>query len=462
MGVTRELCVSARAALPDSVEVVEIESDDAWMRDVGPTFVDRRPRQPARRGLDVQRVGRPLRLVGRRRRGRGASRSTHEGDPCHRAPLVLEGGSIDVDGEGTVLTTEECLLNPNRNPTLTRREIERAPVRPPRRRADRVARRGRRRRRDVRPRRQPRVLRPTGRGRPHVDRRHDRPAARGVARREAPLGRGGRRGPPASVAWAAAHDRRRGRRHRRGGRHEAALGGRPPRRLVRQLLHREPRGRSCRCSTRATTTRRSPPSQSLFPDREVVGSARTRDPARWRQHPLHHATGAEPYPEIVNSRPVLSVIQKACGPDRAQNVSDMVDLVVGCDRRGCRHRAPARAVPGAVLLPDRASGLVRVGVPGRRRPRRRRDLEVDEGSGNRGAGLVLRAGRAGALQLGRDRRGRRGARRLPQVAHPRRARATRRSSTSTPATRASRRGRRDTARSASASAGTSGSPNRRA
>jgi agmatine deiminase len=40
--------------------------------------------------------------------------------------LVLEGGSIHVDGEGTVLTTEECLLNPNRNPELSKREVERA------------------------------------------------------------------------------------------------------------------------------------------------------------------------------------------------------------------------------------------------------------------------------------------------------------------------------------------------
>ena len=38
----------------------------------------------------------------------------------YRAPIVLEGGAIHVDGEGTVMATEECLLNPNRNPELSR------------------------------------------------------------------------------------------------------------------------------------------------------------------------------------------------------------------------------------------------------------------------------------------------------------------------------------------------------
>lgn len=41
-----------------------------------------------------------------------------------KVPLVLEGGSIHTDGEGTVLTTEECLLNPNRNPQLSKKQIE--------------------------------------------------------------------------------------------------------------------------------------------------------------------------------------------------------------------------------------------------------------------------------------------------------------------------------------------------
>jgi agmatine deiminase len=48
-----------------------------------------------------------------------------EGRDRYRAPFVLEGGAIHVDGQGTLITTEECLLNRNRNPRLTRAEIER-------------------------------------------------------------------------------------------------------------------------------------------------------------------------------------------------------------------------------------------------------------------------------------------------------------------------------------------------
>ena len=48
-----------------------------------------------------------------------------EGCDRYRAPFVLEGGAIHVDGQGTLITTEECLLNRNRNPQLSRDEIER-------------------------------------------------------------------------------------------------------------------------------------------------------------------------------------------------------------------------------------------------------------------------------------------------------------------------------------------------
>ena len=44
--------------------------------------------------------------------------------PCFEQPMVLEGGSIDVNGSGALLTTEQCLLNPNRNPSMNRAAIE--------------------------------------------------------------------------------------------------------------------------------------------------------------------------------------------------------------------------------------------------------------------------------------------------------------------------------------------------
>lgn len=120
---------NCRAALPPPVRVVEIPTDDAWIRDTGPTFVV--DGSGGRRGVDWR-----FNAWGGRDGGLYASWDRDErvaarvleieGDDRYRAPIVLEGGAIHVDGEGTVLTTEECLLNPNRNPALTRLEIEQA------------------------------------------------------------------------------------------------------------------------------------------------------------------------------------------------------------------------------------------------------------------------------------------------------------------------------------------------
>lgn len=114
---------AARRLLPPAVRVVELSSDDAWARDCGPTFVvDGRG---GVRGVDWQ-FNAWGGLYAAWDQDALVARKILEIERADRyaAPLVLEGGSIHVDGAGTLLTTEECLLNPNRNPGLFRREIE--------------------------------------------------------------------------------------------------------------------------------------------------------------------------------------------------------------------------------------------------------------------------------------------------------------------------------------------------
>jgi agmatine deiminase len=119
---------NCRAALPPEVRVVEVSTDDAWIRDQGPTFLlDGGGR---RRGVDWRfnawgGTDGGLYFPWDRDDRVAAKVLEIEGDDRYRAPIVLEGGAIHVDGEGTVLTTEECLLNPNRNPELSKQQIER-------------------------------------------------------------------------------------------------------------------------------------------------------------------------------------------------------------------------------------------------------------------------------------------------------------------------------------------------
>jgi agmatine deiminase len=118
-----------RSLLSPSVRVVEVSTDDAWMRDIGPTFV--LGHSGGLRGVDWRFNawgGTDGGLYEPWDRDERAARKVLEieGVKRYRAPIVLEGGSVQVDGEGTVLTTEECLLNPNRNPALSREQIEQA------------------------------------------------------------------------------------------------------------------------------------------------------------------------------------------------------------------------------------------------------------------------------------------------------------------------------------------------
>jgi len=117
----------ARSQLHAHIRVIEISNNDAWMRDTGPTFVVNAAGR--RRAVDWQfnawggchsglyfpwdqddLVARKVAAV--------------ENVARYRAPLVMEGGAIHTDGQGTLLVTEQCLLNVNRNPALSREQIE--------------------------------------------------------------------------------------------------------------------------------------------------------------------------------------------------------------------------------------------------------------------------------------------------------------------------------------------------
>lgn len=113
------------AAEMENVVLFQIPTVDVWIRDYGPTFVTR----------DSQ--VKPLAFNDWIFNGWGGKYRTYEEDdqiagkmaallnvPVFRHRVVLEGGSIEVNGRGTCLTTEQCLLNHNRNPHLNRSEIE--------------------------------------------------------------------------------------------------------------------------------------------------------------------------------------------------------------------------------------------------------------------------------------------------------------------------------------------------
>ncbi len=116
----------ARAACGEGVEVVPIALDDSWVRDSGPIFVTGEGR---RVGVDFGFNAWGEKFHPYADDAAFAARVlAHLGEERVEAPLILEGGSIAVDGEGTLLTTEQCLLHPSRNPERSREEIEAALV----------------------------------------------------------------------------------------------------------------------------------------------------------------------------------------------------------------------------------------------------------------------------------------------------------------------------------------------
>jgi len=111
----------ARGRLGAAARIIEVALDDSWARDNGPIF--------------LRRDDNSLALVNFRFNGWGNKQPCEKDDRLpillaerlkirrYDAPMVLEGGAISVDGDGTLLTTEQCVLNVNRNPSMSREGI---------------------------------------------------------------------------------------------------------------------------------------------------------------------------------------------------------------------------------------------------------------------------------------------------------------------------------------------------
>ena len=113
---------AARVLLDDAVEVIEMPIDDSWARDSGPNFLIGGDRLAGSDwvfnawGDKYSPYDQDARMAARILELAGADR--------FESWLVAEGGGVSVDGEGTVLTTETCFLNKNRNPGVSRRDVE--------------------------------------------------------------------------------------------------------------------------------------------------------------------------------------------------------------------------------------------------------------------------------------------------------------------------------------------------
>ncbi|KAJ9514574.1 hypothetical protein QJQ45_016311 [Haematococcus lacustris] len=152
--------LSARTQLPQHIRVVELSANDYWLRDTGPTVgagaypglraaltppppdatpagvgpaaaaaVGAAGQGPEGAGVIAccwafNAYGQKYSDVGGLDAMIGVRVANVAGLPAVQPSLVLEGGSIHVDGEGTLLTTEECLLHPNRNPNCSKEDIE--------------------------------------------------------------------------------------------------------------------------------------------------------------------------------------------------------------------------------------------------------------------------------------------------------------------------------------------------
>ena len=122
--IVRDEANRARAAALCSAAVkLEVRRyGDVWLRDTGPLVIEREGRVVGQR-FGFNGWGGKYLMEGDQEIGAELAESA--GLTVASADWILEGGALDCDGSGLVATTEQCLLNPNRNPTLSRGDLER-------------------------------------------------------------------------------------------------------------------------------------------------------------------------------------------------------------------------------------------------------------------------------------------------------------------------------------------------
>lgn len=117
------LAEQARELCGPTVEVVAAAAEDNWLRDCGPIFLNGPDKQQLALVYEFNAWGNKYSPYdGCKQIGGDIARLA--GVEIVRSEMVLEGGSFYVDGEGTLLTTESCLLNKNRNPNMSKAQIE--------------------------------------------------------------------------------------------------------------------------------------------------------------------------------------------------------------------------------------------------------------------------------------------------------------------------------------------------
>ena len=107
----------------DLVHIYVSDYADVWFRDYGPIFIQNSQHELAMVHWDFNSWGEKYETLLRDKQIPEVI-NKKLGLTCFKPGIVLEGGSIDVNGKGTLLTTEQCLLNSNRNPTLNKQQIE--------------------------------------------------------------------------------------------------------------------------------------------------------------------------------------------------------------------------------------------------------------------------------------------------------------------------------------------------